>query len=161
LLVGHNYGDIEKEVDFVNPLLSHPYIFSLLSFAAPTKQLLEWNEGLREKSILSASYGFSGYEFLSLPLSMNGLSRSVTLPGDFDEKIAADIMDLESRKTASYLSSRTPKFAYVSAQEEISPRGVVKRLNSLNASGMQGVIFQFGRFFSNFEGNVEAIRRSL
>jgi hypothetical protein len=159
LLVGHSYKDIEKEVDFVSPLLSHPYIFTLLSFAVPTRQLLEWNNDLPEGSVLSAAYSFAGYKSLNFPLTTKRLIRSVISPGDFNGKVATDILDLECRKATSCLSSKTLKYAYVSAQREISPHGVARRLKSLKDSGTNGVIFQFGRFFSNYERNVEMIRK--
>jgi hypothetical protein len=163
LIGGHRYSLLERHSDFLSPLLSHIFIFSLFNFMELTARMMDWNSGLSETDLLPVLYRAFGYDKLGLPDSLRAFHEHESLPSsDFsDTKLPlGETVRREAFKAVAAVKHDKPMYGIFSAHSKIDANGAKFRAAAMRDAGMDGIILQVGQL-PGPEANLRAISEIL
>jgi len=163
MISGHRYGALEKCSDFLSPLLSHVYIFTMFNFMELTARMTEWNPGLHDTDLLPILYRAFGYEGLGLPNALSAFHEHEKLPSsDFsDTRLPlGEVIRREAFKAVASVEHGKPMYGVFSAHSLVNATGVRYRATAMKDAGMDGIILQVGQL-PGPEPNLEAVSQVI
>jgi len=163
MIGGHRYSTLERCSDFLSPLLSHVYIFTIFNFMELAERMIGWNRGLRDEHILPVLFRAFGYDGLGLPNSLNAFREHEKLPSsDFsDTKLPlGEIIRREAFKSVASVEHSKPMYGIFSGHSLIDAAGTNYRAAAMKEAGMDGIILQVGQL-PGPEANLRAVSKIL
>lgn len=140
-LVGHQYKELTKALDFHSPLLPHVQVFINSTFASWAHYLCVGCPGLRESDALAAIYRLVGYDDLEMPLTIDGLGVSRGVECEWECLPLEKVVAKELRKARLLNPGVIPSLPVIKGG--LWPREVVRNLIQLVWDlGFEGILFQ-------------------